>query len=175
MQEVQGKAQVAALVQTQRATRKYRQQAIAEEEIRTILDAGRWAQSANNKQPWYFLVVRERETLQRLAEGGRSTDQIAGAAFAIALVTPHTGTEDDFDLGQAAAYLQLAAWDRGIGSCIGWIHYAEKAREILQLPTDLHCPVVLSFGYPVSQEKPQPPKQDRRKPFDEVVRWERWS
>ena len=175
MQEGQEIARVVALIRTQRATRTYRQQAVPEEEIRAILDAGRGAQSANNRQPWHFIVVRDRERLHQLAEGEGSTDQIAGAAFAIALVTPQTGAEDDFDLGQAAAYLQLAAWDLGIGSCIGWMHYADKTREVLHLPSGLYCPVVLAFGYPLSQRKPQPPKEERRKPFDEVVCWEAWA
>ena len=173
MREIKGTAQVAELIGTQRATRQYTQQAVSEEDIRTILNAGQHAQSANNRQPWYFLVVRERSRLQRLAECGRSADQVERAAFAIALVTAHTGAEDDFDLGQAAAYLQLAAWDLGIGSCIAWIHYAEKASDVLHLPADLNCPVVLSFGFPAPQQKPQSPK--KRKPFDVVVYWEHWS
>lgn len=120
-------------------------------------------------------MVRDCQRLHQLAEGGRSTDQIAGAAFAIALVTPRSGAEDDFDLGQAAAYLQLAAWELGIGFCIGWMHDAEKTREALQLPSSLHCPVVLSFGYPASPEMSQQTSSRRRKPFDEVVCWEQWS
>jgi nitroreductase len=172
MREMKGPARVAELISTQRATRQYSQQAVSAEDIRTILNAGRHAQSANNRQPWYFLVVREHSRLQQLAECGRWADQVERAAFAIALVTAHTGAEDDFDLGQAAAYLQLAAWDLGIGSCIAWIHYAKKASEVLHLPADLNCPVVLSFGYPVSQHKPQPPK--KRKPFEVVVSWEHW-
>ena len=84
------------------------------------------------------------------------------------------GWAPDFDLGQAAAYLQLAAWDLGIGSCITWMHFPEKAKAVLHVPTDLNFRVVLSFGYPVSQEKPPSPKKHGRKPFDEVVRWERW-
>ncbi len=172
MREMKEPARVAELISTQRATRQYSQQAVCEEDIRTILNAGRQAPSANNRQPWHFLVVRERSRLQRLVQCGRSADQVERAAFAIALVTAHTGTEDDFDLGQAAAYLQLAAWDLGIGSCIAWVHYAEKVSEVLHLPAELHCPVVLSFGYPASQHKSQPPK--KRKPFDEVVYWEHW-
>jgi nitroreductase len=165
---------VSELIRTQRATRQYSQQAVSEEDIRTILNAGRRAQSSNNDQSWYFIVVREREMLQRLAEGGKYANHVPNAAFAIALATPTTGAAY-FDLGQAAAYLQLAAWDLGIGSCITWMHYAEKAREVLNVPSDLNFQVVLSFGYPAPQENPQPPKKNGRKPLDEVVRWERWS
>lgn len=175
MPEIPAQAQVVELIRTQRATRQYSQQAISEADIRTILDAGRRAQSSNNTQPWYFIVVRDRERLQRLAACGKYADHVPNAAFVIALITPHLGTADDFDLGQAAAYLQLAAWDLGIGSCITWMHDAEKASEVLRLPADLHCHVALSFGYPTLRERPQSPRKNGRKPFDEVVRWEHWS
>ncbi|EFH81786.1 nitroreductase family protein [Ktedonobacter racemifer] len=155
MQEIKGKAQVAELIRTQRATRQYSQQAVSEEDIRTILNAGRRAQSSNNTQPWQFIVVRDREILKQLAEGGKYTAHVPHAAFAIALVASSKTGSADFDLGQAAAYLQLAAWDLGIGSCITWMHYPEKAKEALHVPTDLEFHIVLSFGYPAPQEHPQ--------------------
>ena len=77
-------------------------------------------------------------------------------------------------------------WLRGISTlvpvlpgCISqkkpnWMHFPEKAKAVLHVPTDLNFRVVLSFGYPVSQEKPPSPKKHGRKPFDEVVRCERW-
>jgi nitroreductase len=177
VQEIKGKEQrrtVSELIRTQRATRQYSQQAVSEEDIQTILNAGRRAQSSRNKQPWYFIVVSDRERLQRLSESGEHAGHVARAAFAIALVTSNTGAAD-FDLGQAAAYLQLTAWDLGIGSCITWMHHEEKAKEVLNVPADLNFHVVLSFGYPAPQENPQPPKKGGRKPLDEVVRWEHWS
>jgi nitroreductase len=175
MPDITTKAHVSKLIRTQRATRHYSQQVVTEEDLHIILNAGRRAQSSNNKQPWYFLVVRDREQLHRLAEGGKYAEHVKSAAFAIALATPHTGGADDFDLGQAAAYLQLVAWDLGIGSCVTWMHHAERAREVLALPADLSVQVVLSFGYPAPQEATRPLKKGGRKPLDEMVRWERWS
>ncbi|HLZ57989.1 MAG TPA: nitroreductase family protein [Ktedonosporobacter sp.] len=163
---------VSELIRTQRATRQFSQQPVSEEDIRTILNAGRRAQSSKNTQPWYFVVIRERETLQRLAECGMYASHLPNAAFAIALVT---SKEDRFDLGQAAAYLQLAAWDLGIGSCIVAMHEAEKAKAVLNIPADLYFNLAIDFGYPAPQEKPQPARKDGRRSFDEVVRWERWS
>ena len=94
MQEINGKEQkrtVAELIRTQRATRQYSQQAVSEEDIHTVLNAGRRAQSSRNNQPWYFIVVRDRERLQGLAESGAHADHVARAAFAIALVTSNSG------------------------------------------------------------------------------------
>ena len=163
---------VSDLIRTQRATRQFSQQPVSEEDVLTILNAGRRAQSSKNTQPWYFIVIRDRETLQRLAECGKFASHLPGAAFAIALVTANA---DRFDLGQAAAYLQLAAWDLGIGSCIVAMHEAEKARAVLNIPADLYFNLIIDFGYPAPQENPQPLRKGGRKPLDEVVRWERWS
>ncbi len=58
-----------------------------------------------------------------------------------------------FDAGQAAAYMQLAAWELGIGSCPASIYEAEKAREILGFPATLHLRIALSFGYPAEENK----------------------
>jgi nitroreductase len=85
-------------------------------------------------------------------------------------------TPDSFDLGQAAAYLQLAAWELGIGSCIASMWEPEKAKAILGVPHDQHFDVAISFGYPLpGREQSHPPKPNGRKPFDEVVFWERWG
>ena len=163
---------VSELIRTQRATRQFSQQPVSEEDIRTILNAGRRAQSSHNDQPWSFIVIRDRETLQRLAECGKYTSHLPNAAFAIALVTANA---DRFDLGQAAAYLQLAAWDLGIGSCIVALQETEKAKAVLNIPQEMYFTLAIDFGYPASQHNPQPPKKGGRKSFDEVVLWERWA
>ena len=79
-----------------------------------------------------------------------------------------------FDLGQAAAYMQLAAWDRGIGSCIGAIYDESKARAILQIPADLDFKLALSFGYPQADVTEGPPRRGGRKALDELTHWDHW-
>jgi nitroreductase len=164
---------VSEVIRTKRAVRQFTDTPLSEEAIRSILNAGRRAQSSKNTQPWHFIAIRDRETLRQLAEFGAYAGHLAGAPFAVALVAP---TADSFDLGQAAAYMQLAAWDLGIGSCIASMWEPEKARAILGIPQDLHFDVAISFGYPLpSREQPSAPLLNGRKPFDEVVFWERWG
>ncbi len=162
---------ISELIRTKRATRQYTDQPVSDEDIRTILQAGRRAQSSKNTQPWQFIVVRDRATLQKLAECGKYAAHVPHAAFVIALVTSE---ENGFDLGQAAAYLQLAAWELGIGSCITSMHESEKAKEVLGVPQDLHFSIVLSFGYPKPEELTRPARKNGRKPLDEIVHWEHW-
>jgi nitroreductase len=133
----------------------------------------RRAQSSKNKQPWHFIALRDRTTLRQLAECGAYAGHLAGAPFAVALIA---STANSFDLGQAAASMQLAAWDLGIGSCIASMWEPEKAKAILGVPRDLHFDVAISFGYPLpSHKQPSAPNTKGRKPFDEVVFWERWG
>jgi nitroreductase len=163
---------VAEAIRTKRAVRRYTDQPLPEEAVRAILDAGRRAQSSKNTQPWHFVAVRDKDTLKRLSECGRYAGHLAGAALAVAIVSPEpTG----FDQGQAAAYLQLAAWELGIGSCIASIYEPEKAKAILGIPNDLHFDVSIGFGYPApDQQRSAAPRPGGRRPIDEVVRWERW-
>ena len=162
---------VSELIRTKRAVRQFTDEPLSEEAIRSILNAGRRAQSSKNTQPWHFIAIRDRATLQQLALCGAYAGHLAGAPFAVALVS---STPGGFDLGQAAAYMQLVAWELGIGSCIASIWEPEKAKTILNVPQELHFDVAISFGYPLpGSEQSHAPKAGGRKPFDEVVFWER--
>jgi nitroreductase len=163
---------VLTAIASKRAIRHFTDRPIADEDLRAILTAGRRAQSSKNTQPWTFLVVRDRQTLRRLSECGAYAGHLAGAAVGVALLSAGpTG----FDLGQAAAYLQLAAWDLGIGSCIASIYEPERAREILGVPEAYSFDIALSLGYPdPAAVRPAAPPGEGRKPFDDVVRFERW-
>ncbi len=80
-----------------------------------------------------------------------------------------------FDAGQAAAFMQLAAWELGVGSCPASIYDFERARAILGFPPQWHLRIALSFGYPADEEKlSAPPKKGGRMPFEDVVHWDRW-
>jgi nitroreductase len=80
-----------------------------------------------------------------------------------------------FDAGQAAAYMQLAAWEMGIGSCLATIYEPEKARQLLGFPDDLHVRIAISFGYPKDpQILSRPPAKGGRTALDELVHWEKW-
>ena len=156
-------------IRTKRATRKFADQAVPDDVIRQIVDAGRRSQSSKNDQPWTFVVVRDRATLQQLSECGQYAGHLAGAAFGVAILAQ---PGYDFDQGQAAAYLQLAAWEQGIGSCIASIYEPERAKAILGAPDELQFDTAISFGYPA--QAPAAPRQGGRKPLDEVVRWDKW-
>ncbi len=168
---------VAKAIRTKRAVREFDGRPLPDAVVRTILEAGRRAQSAKNTQPWHFIAIRDRETLRALSECGTYAGHLAGAALGVAILTPDPAQRWSilFDAGQAAAYMQLAAWELGIGSCLATIYDPEKARQILSSPPDLYLHVAISFGYPADPSAlTAPPRRGGRRPLEEVVHLERW-
>jgi len=169
--------EVTTAIRLKRAVRSFKEEQLPEEVIFAILNAGRRAQSSKNTQPWHFIAVTDKAILKRLSECGQYAGHLAGAALGVALVHPDPGEKFQtmFDIGQAAAYMQLAAWDMGAGSCLASIYDMEKARQILGFPADLHLRIAISFGYPLEEEKlTAAPKKGGRRSFEEMVHWNRW-
>ena len=160
-------------IRAKRAVREFTEQPLPEQAIAAILDAGRRAQSGANQQPWHFIAIRDRDTLRTLSQLGAYAGHLAGAALGVVLVTPADPNGwNMFDIGQAAAFMQLAASEQGVGSCIAAIFEPEQARELLGVGADLEVQVAISFGYPAAAASP--PRYGGRRPLGEVVHWERW-
>ncbi len=163
-----------------RAVRHFTDQAIPDDVIERILQAARWTGSAKNTQPWQFVVVRSRETLQALSTCGRYASHLAGAAVGIVLATPPGYAQ--FDAGRVSQNMMLAAWTAGVGSCIASLNEEARAREILGIPDAFQAYTAISFGYPLPNA-PQTieglPMKDvlasvGRTALEEMVHWEKW-
>lgn len=167
-------------IHTKRAIRSFDGRPLVPEHLQRILRAGRHAGSAKNLQRWDFIVCTDREELRALAEVGPWAGHLAGAAAAVALVTPDPRSDEAplsimFDLGQAAQNMMLVAWELGVGSVPATVYEHDLARRILGYPDDRHCEFILSFGYPADPAAlSAPPKPGRRKPLKSIVHEGRW-
>ena len=115
--------------------------------------------------------------MKALSECGQWAGHLAGAALGVAILTPDPSEKFQtmFDAGQSAAFMQLAAWELGIGSCPASIYEPEKARKILGFPSQLHLGLAISFGHPAEEAKlREAPIKGGRKEFAEVVHWNTW-
>ena len=168
---------VSEAIRTKRAIRKFQDKPLPDEVVNAILNAGRRSQSSKNEQGWQFIAIRDKSILKALSETGTYAGHLAGAALGVAILTPDPEGKFQimFDAGQAAAFMQLAAWELGVGSVPASIYEPEKAREILGFPSEWHLRIALSFGYPLDEEKlSAAPKKGGRRPLEEVVHWDKW-
>ncbi len=164
-----------------RDTRAFSKQAVPEDVLHRILQAGRMAGSAKNAHPLRFVVLRDRERLEAIARCGQATLHVPHAAFAVAIVLVPEQFRDDggftifrgpFDAGRAAQNMMLAAWSEGVASCPASMHDAESARKELGAPEGHLVANVIAFGYPLESA---PATGGRpRMPLTELVHWERW-
>ena len=168
---------VSDAIRLKRAVRKFRSEPLPEDTILAILNAGRRAQSSKNTQPWHFVAIQNRQALEALSQMGHFAAHLAGASLAVAILTPDPASRFSvmLDAGQAAAYMQLTAWELGVGSCLATIYEPEQARELLAFPPEWHLRIAISFGYPLDADQlTQPPKKGGRLSLDQVVHWDRW-
>jgi nitroreductase len=158
---------------SRREVRDYAAGPLAPEVEHRILDAGRMAGSAKNRQPWTFLVVRDDRAIEAVAEAVYEPGNILGAAFVVAVVMDGGA---GIDAGRAVQNMLLAAHAQGIGSCPNGIQDAVGLRRALRLPQDAKVAAVLSFGHPARRSDPSRRSADEwiaranRKPYDEIVK-----
>jgi len=169
-----------AVIRTKRMVRRFQPRPLEPSHLTRIVDAGRHAASSKNQQRWDFVVVEDRARLEALSKCGPFAGHVAGAAAAVALVTPDPRGAGGslsvvWDVGMAAANMMLAAWELGIGSCPATVYDEGVTKAVLGLPDDRFCGWILSFGYPAeADDLTRPPKVGGRKLLDEVVHRETW-
>ena len=157
------------VVLSRRSIRRYEQKEVPRDVLDKILEAGRQAPSAANRQPWHFIVLRDYEIKKELSKG-LFNRHIKDSAFTVVGCAYtglwHIGTRKWSVIGTAIALqnMVIAAWAMGVGSC--WIgdFSEDKIRQLLSIPDEWMVVALVSFGYP--SEKPKP---KRRKPIEEIV------
>ena len=155
--------------------RRYTDQAVSADDVKTILEAALLSPSSKSARPWQFVVVENRETLEALAKcKPHGAHPIAKCAFAV-VVAAAPEKSDVFveDATVAAMFMHLQAADLGIGSC--WIQVRgrynaegepseETVQQILGIPQYIKVECIMTFGY----------KDEVRRPVDpEKLLWEK--
>ena len=136
-------------VRTVLAVREYRETPIPEETVRRIVEAGHLTASSQNRQPWHFVVVDDRATLQQMGELARSGRYIAQAPLAIAIAIEKRSRFAVSDASRAAQSMILTAWADGVGS--NWVGSGgmNEIAALLGIPEEFDVLSVLAFGIPV--------------------------
>jgi len=165
--------EVFEVVRTVLAVREYQDKAVPDDVLRRVLEAAHLSASASNKQPWHFVVVKDRDALRELGRLVRTGPYIASAAAAVVVAYDKAeNLRGVSDTSRAIQSMILTAWADGVGS--NWTGFGglEGVREKVGLPDAYEVFAVLPLGYP---KRKLGQGKKNRKPFDEVVSSERFG
>lgn len=165
-------------IRSRRNVRVYEDRSISDEDLNRILEAGRRTPSSSNKQRWDFVVVRDKDRLQRLSAIWQGARHIPGSAATIALIGPEPEDERDrisvaYDMGQLTMSIMVAATDLGIGSGHSSAHDQDVARDVMEIPEGYRCWWLIGLGYPADRPLHPIEKHDRRQ-LDDLVHYDTW-
>jgi nitroreductase len=167
------------LLRDLRAIRHYRPDPVPEVVLDDVYEITRWTGSAENRQPWELVVVRDRGTLDRLSEFEGYAKHLAGAPLGVVLVMDSYDPEfATYDEGRLAERLMLVAAAHGLGSCIGWWSKPaqEDVKRLLGIPADRIVRTVLAIGYTdEAARRARPNRPNARNQITEFVHQERFS
>ncbi len=162
-----------------RSVRRFTDQPVPDEAIADMLAVARWTGSARNRQPWSFVVIKDREMLKTLAGCEGSCGHLATAALGILLVMDGSPlvAQETFDEGRLAERIALVAQAHGLESCIGWFKDGgpDQVKALLGIPAGKLVRTILSIGYEdAGAEGARNHVEHPRKPLADLVHEERW-
>ena len=151
-----------------RSIRIYLDKMISDDEVEMILEAGRWAPSASNKQPWEFLVIKNKEVLKEISKKAFYGKHIKEAPLAIAIVGKIKENPNYYiqDTSLVSMNMMLMAWSLGIGTCWTGALKRDIVKEMLGLEKDDYLLTILPMGY----IKGNIPKPSLRKSLNQISR-----
>lgn len=137
------------VIRLRRSIRQFTPQDVEEWKLDLILDAACWAPSSKNAQPWEFIIIRDRDALERIAAETTYAKHITTAPVAVAFVTDRAKSNwHEVDGGLATQNFSLAAWDLSLGTCWTGTMDREKVKDILGIPPERDLLTVMPVGYP---------------------------
>jgi len=153
------------LLKTRRSIRKYLPKIVEQEKIEQITSAGLMSPASKRSNPWEFIVVEDKQMLQKLSEcRSHSSQMLADSPLGIVVIADKTKSDIWIeDASIAAIIMQLQAHDLGLGSCWIQVYGREKTeqitaeeyiKELFSIPEHFGVLCILSIGYPNEVKKP---------------------
>ena len=162
-------------IKKRRSIRKYEQTVVEKEKLLNVLEAARLAPSAMNRQPYAFVVTKEKETIEKLSSASNQ-EWVAPIIIVVCAFPEEAWVRDDgeeywkADAAVAMNNISLQACTEGLGTC--WIvaFKEEKIKAILGINPEARVVAMTPLGYPAEKKGPV----TKRKTLDELVHYERW-
>jgi len=152
--------------------RQFASKKVTSEIKKNILEAARMTGTGLNTQHWRFVMVEQKDQLRKLAEDSTSGGWVAGADFAIIVMTNPNHRFHLIDAGRVVQNMQLAAWNLGVASGLFTGLKEEKLRSDFSIPPELNIALIAGFGYPVGELRL---KKKNRIPIEELVHYGKYG
>jgi nitroreductase len=168
---------VSEAIRKRKSVRKYLNKKVEDEKLSAVLEAGRLAPSASNRQEWRFIIVTDQGVTRKLSEAANNQSFIAEAPFVIvacAETNEHVMRCGQMcypiDVAIALDHMTLAAVDLGLGTC--WIGalYENEVKEILGIPSEIKVVALMPLGYPYDSST----ANKKRLSLNQIVKYEQW-
>ncbi len=165
-------------IRTRKSVRRYADQPVDAEKLNAVLEAGRLAPSASNRQEWRFVVVRQPEIRKKLAEATSSMAAFVGQAPVIIVACADTDEHVmqcgqlsyPIDVAIALDHITLAAIELGLGTCWIGMFDAPKVKALLGIPEKVRVVALLTLGYPADPSA----IEKKRLPLSQIVKYEHY-
>jgi nitroreductase len=159
-----------------RTIESFEPSAVEKSKLERVLEAGRLAPSAKNRQEWRFVVIRKKALREKAREAAFGDERVVQAPVVIAVCTtnveyvmPNGQPAYPVDLGISAAYMSLQAVREGLGTSFLTTFDEPKLRELLTVPHSMRVVLLLLLGRPADLPEPRP-----RKPLGSIVSYDHW-
>lgn len=168
---------LAPVIQQRFTAHAFLPDAVAPEALERILEAGRRAPSAKNRQPWRFVVIQQEERRKQIQDAAYNEPWVGQAPVIIAVCStnidyrmPNGQLAYPIDLSFAAAYMELQATHEGLGCCINTTFQEDDVRDLLTVPYSMRVVMLLIIGHVSSTRSGEP----NRLPKGRIVSYEHW-
>jgi len=163
-------------IKTRKSVRDYVDKPIEDEKLITVLEAGRLAPSASNRQEWRFVIVCDLEMRKKLASA--SIQKFVGEAPAVIVACADTDGHImkcgqpcyPIDVAIALDHMTLAAVELGLGTCWVGAFDEKRVKEILGIPEEIRVVELMAIGYASNPS----PVEKKRFPLNTIVKYEHW-
>lgn len=172
--------EVLDVIRRRRTVRKFTDQEVSREQIDLLLELAMCAPNRLNRQPWHFVVIRDKAMQKRFADFLRIHSYLEDAAAVIvACANPQVSTTWAMDVSAAVENLMIGATALGLGTAwvgspdtVTWSMFEEAVRDSLAIPIDVRVVALVALGYPAKEPVPHS-REDRFDPTK--VHYGRWD
>lgn len=179
------KISILDIIKSRRSTRRFKSDMVSDEDLNAVLEAGRWAPSGENKQPWKFIVIKNRDIMLKIVElspfKGFHAFLRNGPILIAILVNSKASKWVVLDGAICTQNIMLESWARGLGTCFSsWYptmpsSIVKKVKQLLNIPDHWTIITFTPLGYPIDDPKRAYILPAKRKSLEKLVCYEKFE